>query len=263
MSAYLSNLINLYIFSTGRRIFALSQIKAKAAAASLGPLESHCSAALAHDQKTLGLEAEWAGNKSPRLYPPEARKIDVLIDTSLGALEVALDAETRDVSADDPLGQSAVQLHHELFPAGVGAITTANYVEELAEAERIVGILQSPKWAQVVSDLGLNRRVAKLSALTQKYRSALGGKANPIIFDQIKEAREKGQNFLLQTVAIILGLHPSDSEADIQARTELMGPILAQNEAIRLYLKARRAVPDVNPETGEPAGEPGKGQEGG
>lgn len=259
MSAYLAQLIHLYIFPTGRRLFAHSQSKTLAAAAGHTALEAHCTAALAHDQQTQSLEAQWSGNKGPRRYAPEAKKTDVLIDICLGALDDALDAEIRDATPGDMLGQAAVQLRHELFPQGVGAVTGAVYVNELAEAERIVGLLQSAKWSPTVKDLGLSRRVDKLVGLTQQYRSALGLTVKPVTYEQVKEARDKGQELLLQTAAMIMGLHPSDSGADVAGRTSLMGPILAQNEAIGLYLRARRAVPEVNPETGEalPEGEGG------
>lgn len=67
----------------------------------------------------------------------------------------------------------------------------------------------------------------------------------------VKTARATGQSLLLQAVAMILGLHPSDGAEDLAARAQLLGPILKQNEAIRDYLRARKAVQDVNPETGE------------
>ena len=255
MSAYLADLLQLYLFSTGRRIFAHQQTKEKAKAAGLAALENHCDAALAHDQGTLEMECKWAGAKPSRMYGPGAKKIDMLTDIALGAFDSALEAETRDAGDGDPLGQSAVELRHELFPMGLGAVTQAVYVEELAEAERILGVVNSPKWSQVVSDLGLSRRVSKLNALLGQYRTAIEGKDNKIAFGELKASREKGQALLLQTAAMILGLHPSDSEVDVAARKNLLGPILAQNEAIRMYLRSRRSVPDVNPETGEPAGE--------
>lgn len=259
MSAYLSDLISLYAFSTGRRLFAQGQTKTHAAKAALTSLENHCSAAIAHDQNTLVMEAKWAGTKPSRMYGPGAKKADVLIDVALGALDSALEAETRDASDGDPLGQSALELRFALFPMGLAAVTKAVYVEELAEAERILDVLQSPKWSQTVQDLGLHRRMNKLGALVGQYRTAVGAKDDKIVFEELKAMRAQGQALLHQSVAMILGLHPSDSAADVAARKQLLGPILAQNDAIRMYLKTRRSVPDVNPETGEPQGEAGQG----
>ncbi len=61
---------------------------------------------------------------------------------------------------------------------------------------------------------------------------------------------------LLQAVAIILGKYPSDNDADLAGRAKLLAPIFRQNDAIRDYLRARRPVVDVNPETGEPEASP-------
>ncbi len=57
---------------------------------------------------------------------------------------------------------------------------------------------------------------------------------------------------MLQAVAIILGKYPSDNDADLAARGKLLAPIFRQNDAIRDYLRARRPVVDINPDTGEP-----------
>jgi len=61
---------------------------------------------------------------------------------------------------------------------------------------------------------------------------------------------------MLQAVAIVLGKYPSDSDADVAARAKLLAPIFRQNDAIRDYLRARKPIVDINPETGEPEGSP-------
>ena len=51
-------------------------------------------------------------------------------------------------------------------------------------------------------------------------------------------------------IALVIGKHHGKTAEDVAAREDLLGPILAQNEAIGSAMKARRAVVDVNPETG-------------
>lgn len=141
-------------------------------------------------------------------------------------------------------------------------ITTLPFVDEVEQVTRVVGTVKSAAWSQKVEALGLGRHVVRLTALEQKYRAALDTQGTKISFGEVKSARAKGQSLLLQAVAMILGLHPSDSAGDVAARGQLLGPILQQNEAIRSYLRSRKAVQDVNPETGEvEAG--GGGSEGG
>ena len=56
---------------------------------------------------------------------------------------------------------------------------------------------------------------------------------------------------MLEAVAMIVGKYPRSTPEHVANRTALLGPILQQNEAIRAYLRSRRPVQDVNPETGE------------
>lgn len=259
MDATLSALLNFYIFSTGRRLFALKQVKQAAETAGFAALATHCDAAIAHDNSVRTLEARWLGQNPEALHSPEARQIDLLVDTALGALRDGIDAAARGSAPDDPLGAAAVKLNDTLYPAGnVAAITTLPMIEELAQVERIVEAAGSPAWSATVQDLGVSRQVARLAALLPSYRAALGAPAGKVSFAEVKDARARGQVLLLQAAAMILGRHPSDEPADLAGRKALLGPILAQNEAIRAYLRARRSVEDVNPDTGEV--EPGSGE---
>ena len=251
MDVTLSALLALYVFSTGRRIFALQQVHKVATSAGHDALATHCAAAVTYDRTVRDLEARWIGQTPDVQFTPEARQLDILVDAGLSALRDGLDAAARASGPDDPLGDAAVQLAKELFPRGVADITTRPFVEELEQVGRILGAVKGAVWAQKVGALGLTRHVERLTALEQKYRAAIEAPGAKIAFGEVKTARAKGQALLLQTVAMILGLHPSDSAADLAARAQLLGPILQQNEAIRDYLRARKAVQDVNPETGE------------
>jgi len=251
MDATLASLLSFYLFSTGRRLFAMGEVKKLALAANLSALAAHCDVAVATDEATRALEATWAGDKDASLYTPEARQIDLLVDAALVSLRSALNAEIRDAAPGDPLGEAAVKLEALAFPEGVGAITKLSFVDELAQVKRIVDLLQSAEWASIVTKLGLERRLSRLVELTPTYEAAIAMPTKSVTFDQVKTARAKGQGLMLQAVAMILGQHPSDDAADLDARKKLLGPILRQNEAIREYLKARRAIEDVDPKTGQ------------
>lgn len=60
-------------------------------------------------------------------------------------------------------------------------------------------------------------------------------------FGTVRATKAQGQEYLLQAVALILGRHYRNTKADVAARQSLLGPILKQNEAIRQYLRVRRA----------------------
>ena len=251
MDVSLALLLNLYVLSTGRRLWALAQVEKAALDADLNPLAAHCHQALADDQVTRDLEARWAGDKGASQFAPEARPVDTLVDIALGALRDAIDAEARDADPGDLLAADAGKLLQEAFPVGLAAITTLPYFEELSEVQRIIALLKSDAWADKVEHLGLQRRLTRLVELEKKYAEVIALPARTVTFDEVKAARQKGQNRLLQAVAMILGQYPSESETDVAGRRALLAPILKQNEAIRDYLRARRTVEDVNPETGE------------
>lgn len=251
MDGTLSALLSFYIFSSGRRLFAMQQVKSAADAAGFNALASHAEVCITHDRATRDLEAKWAGQKTGQSYAPEARQLDIYVDAALTALRDGLDSQIKASAPGDPLGEAAQRLSQELFPKGAGAITSLPYVEELAELQRILGRVQHPDWHAVIGDLGLGRQVTRLAQLEKQYAAALVGPAGQVSFAQVKDARAKGQSLMLQAIAMTLGQHPSDSEADRKARNGLLAPVFTQNEAIRSYLRQRKAIEDVNPDTGE------------
>lgn len=251
MDATLASLLSFYLFSTGRRLFAMQEVSALATAQSLGPLGVHCDLVIAHDTGTRALEATWSSDKDAAQYAPEAKQADILVDVALSALRDAINVEARDSAPGDPLGDAAVKLEKEAFPQGVAHIIKMTFVDELAELQRIIALLQSAEWSSVVPKLGLDRRLARLTELEKTYRTAIALSPKTVSFAQVKDARAKGQSLMLESVAMILGLYPSDGAADLAARGALLAPILRQNEAIREYLKTRRAIEDVDPSTGK------------
>ncbi len=257
MDATLSALLRFYVFSTGRRLFALAEVQKLADEAGHASLGAHCAAAIAHDRDTLQKEAQWSNDKSASQYAPEAKQIDIVMDVALGALRDSLEADARDAAPGDVLGEAAAKLLHVLFPQGLAAVTNAPFVDQLADVQRIITCLQSAEWTSVVNDLGLGRRITRLVDLEKRYAAAIALATKTISFAEVKDARSKGQHLMLQAVAMILGLYPSDSDADTAARAKLLGPVLRQNELIRAYMRSRRNVEDIDPDTGAVVTTPG------
>jgi hypothetical protein len=250
MEPFLASLLTFYTFSTGRRLFAMFQVRKAAVAASFVDLAAHVGDVIMHDTETRVLEAKWAGRKATT-YSPEARQLDIYVDAALTAFRDGAEAQIRASAPGDPLADAAQKMLSVLFPKGAGAITSLGFVEELAEVNRILKHVEEPDYKALVTELGLARQVTRLKDLEGQYRAAIEGPGGQLTFAKVKEARAKGQSLMLQAVAMILGKYPSDSEADRKARGALMEPILVQNEAIRRYLRERKPIEDVNPETGE------------
>jgi hypothetical protein len=260
METTLAGLLKLYAFTTGRRLFAMAQVKKAATDAGFKELADHTDVCIAYDSGVREIEARWDGRGPRRVqFGPEVRAVDLMVDGVLGAIHDTLQGQIKGLPLVDPLAASARKLLAEVFPKGLVAVTSKAFVEELAQVDRIVGVLQAPAWGPTVKDLGLSHHVTRLVDLAKQYRAVLDVPPKKMTYDEVKEARAKGQQLMLQAVAMILGRHPSDSDADQAGRAALLTPVLRQNEAIRQALRAKRPVEDVDPGTGEPVPAPAEG----
>jgi hypothetical protein len=260
MDGTLESLINLYAFTTGRRLFALRSVRAAAHEQGFTELVKHCDVAIAHDLATREIERRWAYEPATPGGNPEASRIDPLVDKTLGAIRDHIVAQTQGAPPSDPVHGEADAFQKRLFPAGLFAVTSLPYIDELAAVDDIVSLLKG-ELAGAVKAFGLGRLVTRLSELALQYREALETPPPSLLnWGKVRAARGEGQGLLLEAVSIILGKHHGRSAEGTAARLTLLGPILQQNEAIRSYLRARRAVSDVNPETGHDEPEtPGSG----
>lgn len=249
----LGSLLNLYQFSTGRRLFAMQQVLTRAHQRSLPPLEAHIELCLEHDHQTRQLDARWSGKTGKQIHVTGevlVQEVDSLVDRTLTALRNVAQAQADTATPGDGIAERVGTFLREIFPAGVAAITSLPYVDELAAVDRIVGRLQGDL-QPLVDILHLERQATRLAQLAVDYRAALEAPKSTTSFGDVRSARARGQELMLEVVAMILGLYPRASGADLDARADLLGPIFQQNEAIRLYLRARRRVEDVDPETGD------------
>lgn len=262
MNSSLSALFDVYVFPTGRRLFALGQVASRAKARGFAELFKHCEGAVARDRECLALERRWEGlvaeskgkvapKARPAGAPPEAASVDPLVDNTLTAIRDHAVSQTAGASPEDPIHGTVASFLKVIFPAGVQEVTKLGFVLELAAVEAIVEILQSNEHEPVVKDLGLGRLSKRLADLAVVYRAALETPdETELVFGDVRAARIQGQDRLLEALAMVVGKHHGSSTEDVAAREDLLGPILAQNEAIGAAMKARRTVVDVNPETG-------------
>ena len=260
MDGSLQSMLKLYVFSTGRRLFALAQVMKAANQRSFPELETHCAAAIKHDRNTRALEMQWA---APAQRPAAVQPIDVRVDRTLVAIRDVAQAHADAEEDDDDVREGVRAMVTTIFPQGVQAVIQLPYVEQLSAMDAILESLKGKKLASLVADLGLTRNVKLLAKQVAEYRVALESPApESIAWERVRVARATGQDLLLQAVAMILAKYRTSSAEDVAARNALLGPVLVQNEAIRLYLRNRRSVQDVNPDTGAvdpnaPVGEAG------
>jgi hypothetical protein len=116
----------------------------------------------------------------------------------------------------------------------------------------ILGLLgPGGELAEDAKTLKVDDLVERLGETNQRYGQVIGkGDAKGVSHDAIRRAQAAGQRDLLRVVAWILG-HYQDDDKDLETRLALLGPIVRENEAIRLHRKNRRRPTDVDPETGQ------------
>jgi hypothetical protein len=256
MSAELGSLFNLYQFSTGRRIFAMQLVLKAARKIKFPELEVHVAMAIKHDRATRKLDAQWQAQGGQPKGQGAAPRVDTLVDKTLTGLRDAAAAQAAGAAPDDDIAEKVAQFIGEIFPAGVASITQLSYLDELAAVDAIVGKLKG-ELAPLAAELGLSRLANRLATLAAEYRSALEAPPPPALsFGTVRAARAQGQENMLQAVALIVGRYYKSTPDHAGPRAALLGPILKQDEAIAHYLRSRRTVEDVNPETGEVETEP-------
>jgi hypothetical protein len=124
------------------------------------------------------------------------------------------------------------------------------FVEKLLLVDETVKLLQGDL-APSVNELGLGKLSKRLADLAVQYRDALEAPPPSVVaWERVRAARTEGQELMLEVVAAIMGKFHARTPESNEARAALLGPILKQNDAIGAYLRSRRAVDDVNPETG-------------
>lgn len=253
MDDTLSLFIKLYGFTTGRRIVTLRKTRKVAVGLRAWPIVMHIDEALAHDSKTSELDLMWLTRRKGRPGAGNLRTVNDLVAAALTGIREGALSLTRGARDDDPVAARANELLARLFPAGVAAVTRLPCAEELAMIEVLLERLQG-ELAPLVDKLGLGVHVKRLIDLLPEYRMAIENRPTAINFGEVRRARKKGQTYLVELVALILGtFYKSGNPDHIAARTALLDPVMEQQEAIRLHRQGRRPpVSDVDPDIESP-----------
>src|SRR5690606_28997816 len=139
----------------------------------------------------------------------------------------------------------------KLFPRGVAAITSQAFEDQDASVEALLEELEGPL-AKHVQALGLTPLVKQLGEVRRAFHDALqSDDTDRITYDEVVGAENVAQETLSQLVVLIAAKYRKSDVASTQRRGQLLAPIIEQNERIVEARRRRRAVTDVDPETGE------------
>jgi hypothetical protein len=139
MDVSLGSLINLYVFSTGRRLYAMQQVRRRAAERGFVELVAHAERAIENDRLTRQLDARWAARQL-RPVPGEdaVQRVDAAVDRTLTALRDGAESQGAVARPGDGTADKVGAFLREIFPMGVAAVMSMTYVEELAAVDGIV-----------------------------------------------------------------------------------------------------------------------------
>jgi hypothetical protein len=205
----------------GRRQEALLRMRTEALARGHHVLVQTIDEALALEKQALQMELDWSRlNESlllkERSFPDLAATARTLLDA--------------------------------FFPQGTGPVTHLPYVDQHARVSILLeGLSKAPHHDALIA-LRLEDWLGRLQEINQQYGDLLM-RPDRLTFAQVTAADKAGHIGMLTVVARVLGLHPSNSEADMAARHALLAPYLEQKEAFAA-LRARRRS-----EAGEPGAE--------
>ena len=257
MDPGLSSFIQLNVFSTGRRLHAFRQVLLVAKEIGFPALEALLDTAIVAETETWALELRWGvlrrrGKLSAKQLKAQRalQQLDAQVDHALIGLRDGAASLLQGAGPDEQELVDKVEAFLDaLFPGGAQAVTSLPYAVELTAVQGIVEKLQG-ELAPAVTELGLGVQAKRLANLCKAYGDAQKS-VDTLDFGTVRAARAKGQHLLLEVVAVVLGACHEATGDHAQKRAALLAPIVKQNKAISDHIRARRAVPDVNPDTGE------------
>ncbi len=254
MFAALDRFIKVRQFGVGRRLFTFDKVRTQARELENTDIVAFTEQAIAHDESvTQPLNARWKRQKSGATAPtvsPHGREADRAFDTCLGGIDRVLLGIPRIWGREHASAVQAQRLHAQLFPAGVGEITSLSWVDEVGEGRRIVRLAQSEEWREAVASTGLTAPIERLQVVTDALKDVLERDPVGLLFSEVRGARAKGQGYLRAIIAKCIGDYPNPTAEHETVRLRLLAPVIEQDEKIAFYNRRRRPVPDIDPQTG-------------
>ena len=245
------SLINISTLTTGRRLYALRLLQEIATPYGNEALDNLIAAAIAHEIKTSGMEQQWSQSKKVSTARGRSFELDSKIDALLGALFAILTHNATVLDAGDAVAIASKEIISRLFVEGVHPIIVLPFEEQLMMNTELLKRLNGDL-ADAADKAGVKNYVDKLVEHNTEFRTELAKKSDKEIeFNALEAARSRGNLYLRQIVALVLGIHHQITPEAAEARKALLTPILEQCDRIRQARKGRRSPPDVDPDTGE------------
>ncbi|TXD35448.1 hypothetical protein FRC98_16680 [Lujinxingia vulgaris] len=198
---------------------------------------------------TLELELDW---EQARTQTSTARgnaaQIDVELDQAIAAIGRILDGELLG-PPESPHTKAARQVQNVAFPAGVSAVIHSTYEHQHVMIDTLLKRLTHELKEQIAL-LGLGRHVERVETLNRRFGQELKRTERPAIsYEQVVASRDALHIALCQVLAA--SFEHLRTDADIDLLNMVLSPLVEQQQRTRAYQSRRRAVPPVDPNSGE------------
>ncbi len=252
--AFIRRFIVSYVLTAGRRVVVIEAMHKIAQKRGDADLIAATQAAIEPARAAFRLVRQWhtERDKSKRARP-DAVAIDNALDRAITRVRDHA-ANFADLPGDDPDALIARKFLATFYPHGAKAITHQPYEEQLVTVEEMLTAWTLPEWEDTIRELGLAKFIRVMANLIADYRDAVTYfTRRDVTWDDVLKSEADGQTLLSSLVAMVLGLHPTDSPDDLKARGEYLEMFDEQNNLTYEYRIRRKGkeAPDVDPDTGE------------
>jgi len=245
----LSVLFKYYRQPVGHRLYAMR--KTKEMVQREPQLLALVEACLAHDTALLEKRTRFVELRGAKPnWPPRAIELDQEHDRLLsGAEKVVLGMESGPAGA--PTTLAATRLRGSLFAGGLVSLTQLDFVQQREQTQTwLTRLARESK--EDIEVLGLKAIFDRLGVVTTEFGELIDQNKPEasVTYEQLRDGEAQGHELMLRYVVAACARYNSGSPEDNAARTRVLAPIMERNEVVgELYRK--RAVTDVNPDTGE------------
>ncbi len=254
-----ADLLQMRRFTSGRAAFAAKSVRDLAKKGQEADIEKDAQAVIDSAQTALGMRREWAkglAEASGARGGGKAIELDNRLDRLVSAIYNNTHGFVRSLSADAPEAKQANELLSNLFPRGVADITNKAFEDESAAVQLLLQDLRG-RFAPHAQALGLTPLITQLAQVHDAFSSALAQETPArVSHDEVTAAENTTQELLAGLIISISAKHRGSDPKVVARRTELLAPILDQDERILDSLRRRRPVSDVDPDTGREVDDP-------
>ncbi len=244
------DLVNLHVLPPGRVVFAMTATLTELKDSPDKPMRVFVERVRNQALRTWDEEQKWLrSRRGEEGFLQAVRAADRIADARLNGFDGQLESLVHLI--DDPELRKAIEeIKEVVFPDGPHIVVSAEYAEQVGYVLAAMNRLREEHAHEVVT-LKLANHVDTVTEAHLALQRALNSGQRGAGFDAVISARAALQRVVRVLIARAVSKHPGWNEGDRPERMKVIGSLLVQNRQVDNYLRRRRPVRDVNPETGQ------------